>query len=65
MENENIFRTREYNLKDYVTKAKLEEHLEYKINAVIEVHESIWTIDKIERKITDSTASATLYMTRK
>lgn len=65
MDNKNVFTTPTYELKDYGTKVALEKHLEYKINAVVELHVSIWTIDNIERNITDTSASAKIYMTRK
>ena len=65
MNNKNVFDTRVYELENFENKAKLEEHLEFKINAVVELHVSIWNIDNIERNITDTTASAKIYMTRR
>lgn len=64
-EKNNVFTTPTYELKNFKDKKELEGHLEFKINAVIEVHASIWTIDKVDRKVTDTTASAKIYMTRK
>ncbi len=65
MENNNVFDTPVYNLKDYANKKALEDHLEFKINAVVELHASVWDITNIERKITDTTASAKISMKRK
>lgn len=65
MVNSNVFDTPVYNLKDYGTKKALEDHLEFKINAVVELHASVWDITNIERKITDTTASAKISMKRK
>lgn len=63
--NTNVFETRVYELKDFKDKEDMEKHLEFKINAVIKEHSSIWNITNTERNITDKTASAKIHMTRK
>jgi len=65
MNNKNVFETRVYSIEDFGNKAELERHLEFKIKSVIEVHAAVWGIDKTDREITSSTASAKIYMTRK
>jgi len=65
MENKNVFTTPVYSIEDFGNKAELERHLEFKIESVIEVHATVWGIDRTDREITGSTASAKIFMTRK
>ena len=65
MDKNNVFTTPTYYINNFKSKDELEKHLEFKIAAVKFEHSTVWNIVNVERNITETTAFAKIFMTRK